>query len=76
LQEDVLEGVCWLWRHRLLRTLALLLAVINLSYAAGEGVLVLYTLEELDLGRLGYPLPPQRISGCTLTLRMHPEMRC
>jgi len=56
LREDVLEGVRWLWRHRLLRTLALLLAVINVTYAAGEGVLVLYALQELDLGRLGYPL--------------------
>jgi len=56
LREDVLEGVRWLWRHRLLRTLALLLAVIYVTYAAGEGVLVLYALQELDLGRLGYPL--------------------
>jgi len=75
LREDVLEGVRWLWRHRLLRTLALLLAVINMTYAAGEGVLVLYALEELDLGRLGYPLllgvlAAGSLVGGTLTPRL------
>jgi predicted MFS family arabinose efflux permease len=52
--EDVREGIGWLRRHRLLRTLALLLAVVNGTFAAVEAPLVLYVLDDLDAGRLGY----------------------
>ena len=56
MRQDVREGVVWLWGHQLLRALALLLAVINAAFAAGEVVLVLYALEDLHAGRLGYSL--------------------
>lgn len=51
-----MEGLAWLWRHRLLRTLALLLGVINGATAAAEAVLVLYVLEVLHQPRAVYPL--------------------
>jgi MFS family permease len=54
--EDVREGIVWLARHRLLRTLALLLAVVNGTFAAVEAPLVLYVLDELHAGRFGYAL--------------------
>jgi MFS family permease len=54
--QDVREGAGWLWRHQLLRTLALLLAAVNCAFAAGEAILVLYALDVLHVGRLGYSL--------------------
>lgn len=54
--QDISAGLRWLWRERLLRTLCLLLTVINFTFAAGESVLVLYALEVLHIGKLGYSL--------------------
>ena len=45
-----------MFAHRLLRTLALLLGVLNASFAAAEAVLVLYALEVLHLSTVGYGL--------------------
>lgn len=56
IRADVGEGLRWLWAHRLLRTLALLLAVFNGAFAAAEAVLVLYVLEVLHLPGVAYPL--------------------
>jgi len=55
-RQDITEGLRWLWSHHLLRTLCLQLAVLNLAFAAGEAVLVLYALEVLHVGSLGYSL--------------------
>ena len=56
LRQDVREGVAWLWSHSLLRLMAVLLAVINLTFAAGESTLVLLALDRLHVGQLGYSL--------------------
>ncbi|HJQ01052.1 MAG TPA: MFS transporter [Jatrophihabitans sp.] len=53
-RQDIAEGLRWLLTHRLLRILALLLAVINATFAAAEAVLVLYSLEVLRLPASGY----------------------
>lgn len=56
---DLREGVAWLARHRLLRTLALLLAVLNGTGAMGMAVFALYATGEgsiLGLGPLGFSL--------------------
>lgn len=53
-RQDIGEGLRWLLAHRLLRTIALLLAVINGTFAAAEAVLVLYSLEVLRLPAYGY----------------------
>ena len=52
--QDIIEGIRWLFAHRLLRILAVLLAVINATFAAAEAVLVLYALEVLQLATTGY----------------------
>ncbi len=54
IRADIAEGLRWLRRHRLLRTLALLLGVLNLLEAGVMAVLVLYALEVLDLSKAGY----------------------
>jgi MFS family permease len=56
IRRDIADGLRWLFAHRLLRVLALLLAVLNASFAAAEAVLVLYALEVLHVGTLGYGL--------------------
>ena len=56
IRTDIAEGLRWLWRHRLIRTLAIMLAVWNLVSAASMAVLVLFALEELGTTRTGYGL--------------------
>ncbi|WP_017597576.1 MFS transporter [Nocardiopsis lucentensis] len=50
------EGVVWLWRHRLLRTLALVLALSNLAGTMNSAILVLFAQDVLGLGPRGYGL--------------------
>ncbi len=54
LRRDIGEGVGWLWSHRPLRALVLLLAVWNLTENAIVAVLVLYALQELALPGSAY----------------------
>ncbi|MEU9523356.1 MFS transporter [Streptomyces sp. NPDC048224] len=56
LRQDIGEGLRWLLRHRLLRTLCVLVGLTNAALAAAEAVLVLYTLDVLGVGNLGYSL--------------------
>ncbi len=56
IRTDIAEGLRWLWHHRLIRTLAIMLAVWNLVSAATMAVFVLFALEELGTTRTGYGL--------------------
>lgn len=56
LREEIGEGVRWLWSQRLLRTLAVSLAVLNLALVAQVSVMVLLAEERLGLGATGYGL--------------------
>lgn len=56
LRQEIGEGLRWLWRHRLLRTLALTLAALNLAVVAQVSVMVLFAEERLGLGPAGYGL--------------------
>lgn len=48
-REELAEGFRWLWRHRLLRTLAILLGAMNLLSGAAFVLIVLFTQEVLHL---------------------------
>ncbi|HWM20833.1 MAG TPA: MFS transporter [Ilumatobacteraceae bacterium] len=48
------DGLAWLWHHRQLRTLALLLGALTCLATAGEAILVLYAQQILGLGEVGY----------------------
>jgi MFS family permease len=48
------EGLRWLWGSQVLRVLCLLLALVNGTFAAVSGILVLYAQEILGLGERGY----------------------
>lgn len=56
IRRDLVDGLRWLWGHGLLRTLCLLLAVLNMCFAAMLAVLVLYARNVLGLDARGYGL--------------------
>ena len=55
-RRDIAEGVRWLLDHPPVRTLALVIVTFNVTWAAGWSVLVLYSLEVVDMGPVGYGL--------------------
>lgn len=54
--RELREGMAWLWRHRQLRTLALMLGVANACHTLGASVFVKYAADELGLGPRGFGL--------------------
>jgi predicted MFS family arabinose efflux permease len=56
LRGEIAEGVRWLARHRLLRILAVAIALMNLTLSATVSISVLYAQERLGLGSVGYGL--------------------
>ena len=56
IRTDIAEGLRWLWRHRVLRTLALVLGAINLLSEAAFAVMVLFAQDILGVGEAGYGL--------------------
>jgi len=56
LRAQIREGVRWLARHRLLRTLAVMAAIQQLGLAAWSSILVLFAQDRLGLGNLGFGL--------------------
>jgi MFS family permease len=54
LRTEITEGIRWLWRHRLLRTLAVTMAFGNVVFCAAFAIFVLYAIERLGLGQVGY----------------------
>ncbi len=54
--EDTVEGIRWLVGHPPMRTLALTIVSFNVTYGAAWGVLVLYAVERLRIGEVGFGL--------------------
>jgi predicted MFS family arabinose efflux permease len=54
LRVEVAEGLRWLWRHRLLRTLAISMGVGNVVLCGAFAILVLYARRRLGLSEVGY----------------------
>lgn len=54
LRHDIGEGLRWLWRHRLLRTLAVFLGLQNMLSTACFSIFVLFAVEILGLSEAGY----------------------
>lgn len=53
-RHDIADGVRWILRNPPMRTLALVILVFNITWAAPWGVLVLYATEHLQMGAVGY----------------------
>ncbi|GAA1809364.1 MFS transporter [Planosporangium flavigriseum] len=54
LWSEIATGVRWLLAHRLLRTLAVLIGLLNVTLTAAMSILVLLATERLGLGSVGY----------------------
>jgi MFS family permease len=54
LAAEIGEGLRWLWSHRLIRTLAIMLGVFNMTFAATQAIFVLFAQDVLGLGSFGY----------------------
>jgi hypothetical protein len=54
LRHEIAEGLRWLWHHRLLRTLALMLSVWMLVETATGSIFVLFALETVHVSTTGY----------------------
>jgi MFS family permease len=56
LRAEIAEGLRWLLAHRVLRTTAIMVAVVNLLTTGGDAVLVLFAQEQLGLDSVGFGL--------------------
>lgn len=56
LRHEIAEGVRWLWHHPPVRTLAITIALFNVTWGASIAVQVLYAQERLGVGDLGFGL--------------------
>lgn len=56
LRDDIADGLRWIRHHAPVRTLALVIFVFNVTWGAAWSVLVLYSLDRLHLGAVGYGL--------------------
>ncbi len=54
--RDIAEGVRWLLGNDAVRTLALVIVAFNITWGAAWSVLVLYALDHLHMGAVGYGL--------------------
>ncbi|WP_043109157.1 MFS transporter [Paraoerskovia marina] len=54
--RDIAEGLRWTWNHAAIRTLAIVILVFNLTWAAPWGILVKYSTDHLGMGEVGYGL--------------------
>ncbi len=56
LRRDIAEGVRWLWGNAAVRTLTLTIVSFNVTFGAAWSVLVLYSLDRLQMGPVGFGL--------------------
>ncbi len=55
-RRDIVDGLRWLMGHAPVRTLALVIFAFNITWGAGWSVLVLYSLDRLHMGEVGFGL--------------------
>ena len=56
IRKDILEGMRWVWGHAAVRTLVLTIVIFNVTFGAAWSVLVLYSLDRLGMGQIGFGL--------------------
>lgn len=52
--KEVGEGLRWLWKNAAVRTLTVTIVAFNITYGAAWAVLVLYAIERLGTGEVGF----------------------
>lgn len=53
-RRDIAEGLRWLWANAAVRTLTVTIVTFNVTFGAAWSVLVLYAIERLDAGEVGF----------------------
>ena len=56
IRADIVDGLRWLWRHAAVRTLTITIVSFNVTFGAAWSVLVLYSIERLGMGHVGFGL--------------------
>ncbi|RFU85209.1 MFS transporter [Streptomyces triticagri] len=56
LTADVADGIRWLWRHRLLRSVCALVGIFNFALSSVVAIAVVYAYEVLGVSSVGYGL--------------------
>lgn len=56
LRAEISEGVRWLWGQRTIRTISLAAAAVNIAVMAHIAIFVLFSLDVLGVGGVGYAL--------------------
>jgi MFS family permease len=56
LRAEVAEGLRWLFAHRVLRAMAVLVAGVNIAWTGADAIMVLFAQERLGLGSVGFGL--------------------
>ena len=56
MRASLAEGIRWLWRHQLLRTLALVSTALGTASFIGNAVFVIFATDTLGLSDFGYGL--------------------
>lgn len=54
MRAEIRDGMRWLWEHGPMRTLTLTIVSFNVTFGAAWAVLVLYALERLEMGDIGF----------------------
>lgn len=55
-RSEIAAGMRWLWNHPPIRTLTLTVVLFNITFGAAFSILVLYSIERLGLGSIGFGL--------------------
>jgi MFS family permease len=55
-RREIAEGFRWLWGNAAVRTLALTIVTFNITFGAAWSILVLYAIERLGTGEVGFGL--------------------
>jgi MFS family permease len=56
LRREIAEGLRWLFAHRVLRAMAVLVAGVNIALTGSDAIMVLFAQERLGLGSIGFGL--------------------
>jgi MFS family permease len=55
-RREIADGLRWVWSHAAIRTLVLTILAFNITFGAVIGIRVLYVVERLGLGEVGFGL--------------------
>lgn len=53
-RREIADGLRWVWGHAAIRTLVLTILAFNITFGAVLGIRVLYVVEQLGLGDIGF----------------------